>query len=107
MDEIAGFETLGGEETPTGAFYIGFPDLDVHFSVIQVDSIVASMKLMSIDDILGVAGSEREDFCCWLRAHTSALYSFAANFHASYSTSKAVVPSFFFSSPNVPQRQSF
>jgi hypothetical protein len=32
VDKIAGFEAFGGEEAPTGAFDIGFPDLDVHFS---------------------------------------------------------------------------
>jgi hypothetical protein len=67
VDEIAGFEAFGGEEAPAGAFNLGFSDLDVHFSLLfcLVDSIVDQMKLMSIDDILGVAGSEREDFCCW------------------------------------------
>jgi hypothetical protein len=61
VDEIAGFEAFGGEEAPAGAFNLGFSDLDVHFSLLfcLVDSIVDQMKLMSIDDILGVAGSER------------------------------------------------
>jgi hypothetical protein len=77
MHDIAGFEAFGGEEASAGAFDVRFPDLDVHFSVSfrSVDSIVDSMKLMSIDDILGVAGSEREDFCDSLRTHTSVHYT--------------------------------
>lgn len=51
---------------------------------------------MSIDAILGVAGSEREDFCYWLRAHTSALYTLLIHREreCSYNPSKEFTPSF-------------
>jgi hypothetical protein len=89
VDNIAGLEAFSGEETPASAFDIGFPDLDVHFFVCLLDLDIEWNELMSIDAILGIAGSEREDFCCWLRAHTSALCTFIANVNCSYHPSKA------------------
>ena len=94
MDDIAGSEAFGGEETSSCAFDIRFSDLDVHLYVSLVDFVIEWVELMSIDAILGVAGSEREDFCCWLRAHTSALYTFIANVDCSYNPSKEFILSF-------------
>jgi hypothetical protein len=49
VDEIARLEAFGGEKAPAGTFNIGFPNLDVHFSDDQVDPIIESTKLMSIE----------------------------------------------------------